>query len=90
MNSKIQEVFEDVIMQSGDTTLRNQLSIWNKAIKHRESSMIENIYDFARNNQFTNGVFLVGSAHKSKLIEFISNGSLDDDQIDWVFTFPEA
>jgi len=67
------KLFEDVIAMSGRDDLRKLLSTLNYQLRRREDSMLENIYDFCRNNPFMEAVFLVGAGHKSYIVENIEN-----------------
>jgi len=49
-----------------------------------ENSMIRNIYNYCKINQFNTGIFMVGSAHRKSIIEKIEKFRLEDDVcINW-------
>lgn len=72
LNKRVRELFEEVISQSGDDLLMQRLATWNDLIRKREVSMVEKIHAYARKNRFTKGVFIVGAAHKSAIVELIN------------------
>lgn len=84
LNRKIETIMEQTVTQSGDADLQQFFSNWKDRVRNRTTSMVENIYAFARINPFTNGVFLVGAAHKSNVVAEITNRPpADAALVDW-------
>ena len=67
LSRRARESFERCIALSGCDDLIKGLSTWNDLLLRREASIVENIYDFCRKSQFTEGVFLVGAEHMGSI-----------------------
>jgi hypothetical protein len=48
---------------------------WRQVTRKREVEMIRNIYSHCRKTAFSNGVFLVGAAHRTGIAKHIENFS---------------
>ena len=84
LSKRSRESFEKAIALSGSDGLKKILSTWNDLLRRREDSMLANIYDFSRKNLFTEGVFLVGAAHMSSIVEDIqSRMKTEANLVDW-------
>jgi len=84
LNKRASESYEKSIAISSSEDLKNRLSMLNDQLRKRDASMVEKIYDFCRNNQFTEGVFLVGAGHKSSIVEDIENRmKTEANLVDW-------
>ena len=71
LSKRARDLFENSIALSGRDDLKRGLSTWNGALLRRETSMVDNIYDFCRRSQFTEAVFLVGAEHMWSIAENI-------------------
>jgi hypothetical protein len=84
LSKRARESFEKTIAMSGRDGLKKILSTWNDLLRRREDSMVENIYDFCRNNPFTEGVFLVGAEHMLSIVENIEGRmNTETELVDW-------
>jgi hypothetical protein len=80
------ELFENVIAISGSDDQKTLLAAWNEQLRRRETSMLNNIYDFCRKISFTEGVFFVGAGHKSSIAKDIEGRTQKGaDLVDWRF-----
>ena len=46
--------------------------LFNKENDTRENSMLQNIYNYSKENQFTQAVFLLGSGHRKSIVPKIA------------------
>ncbi len=46
---------------------------WSEMLKKRENTMIETIYRYHQNINFDKGIFIVGAAHISSILEILNN-----------------
>jgi hypothetical protein len=61
---------------------------WNEVIEKRENEMMKNIYDYSKEYQFNNGLFLIGAAHRSSIIEKIQEYDKNYDvKINWKYGY---
>lgn len=91
LNKRANESFESTIAMSGNEDLKKGLSMWNDQIRRRDASMVENIYGFCRKNSFAEGVFLVGAAHLSSIVEDVASRiKREASLVDWnIWNRPE-
>lgn len=84
LRKEADELFEKAIAISGNDHLKSLFSMWNEQLRRREGSMLENIYDFCRENSFTSGVFLVGAGHMSSIVKDIeSRTKTEANLVEW-------
>lgn len=67
---------------------KNELSriykLFNMQEDIRENAILKNIYDYSKENQYNQAVFLIGSAHKKSLInKIIKYEKLSDIKLNW-------
>jgi len=88
MMARIREIEERAINGTGDQDLIHGLKRWRQFTQKRESEMIDNIYQYCRENVFDTGVFLVGAAHKTDIVKEIEkHASTEAGLIDWNFAY---
>jgi pheromone shutdown protein TraB len=51
--------------------LLNTYKIFNEVIDKRENAMIQNIYNYSKENQYNRAVFLLGAGHRKSIIKKI-------------------
>jgi len=84
MMARIFEIEEKTIIATGDQRLIRGLERWRDANQKREIEMIDNIYQYCRENVFNTGVFLVGADHKTGIVKEIEkHASMEADLISW-------
>jgi len=84
LSKRARESFEKTIASSGSEGLKKKLWMWNDALRRRDASMIQNIYEFCRKCPFKEGAFLVGAEHISSILEDIaSRMKTDGNLVDW-------
>jgi hypothetical protein len=90
LSKRARELFEKAIVLSGRDDLQQWLSTWNDLLLRRDASMVDNIYDFCRKSQFTEGVFLVGAEHMWSIAGIIEKRiQTENDLVAWnIGTFP--
>ncbi len=82
--TRISEIEEETINETGNQGLIRALERWRHLIQRREREMISVIYDYCRENVFNTGVFLVGAAHKMGIAKEIGHyASAEADLIEW-------
>ena len=88
MMTRMCEIEEKTITQTGDQGLVRALERWRHANHEREVEMVGNIYRYCRENVFDTGVFLLGAAHKTSIVKEIEkHASTEADLISWNFSF---
>lgn len=81
-----ERIYHETVFRYGNDLAKSKLSEWNDQIRKREASMLENIYRFCQQTDFMEGVFLVGAAHMSSLIDGIERRVIDQPNlITWRF-----
>jgi hypothetical protein len=84
--TRIAEIEEETINETGNQGLIRALEKWRHLIQRRETEMISVIYEYCRENAFNTGVFLVGAAHKMGIAKVIEHyASAEADLIEWKF-----
>ena len=88
VRSRIYEIEEKTIDESGDQGLIRGLERWRHLIQRREREMVGVIHEYCRENVFDTGVFLVGAANKTGIVKEIENyAGTDAYLIDWNFAY---
>lgn len=83
---KSERLYRETVFRDGNDLARRKLSEWNDQISKRESSMLGNVYRFCQQTDFMEGVFLVGAAHISSLIDGIERSKKDQPTlVSWRF-----
>lgn len=78
------DLIEQLVSNSECDLLKNSLSGWYQQLRRRELIMLDNIYEYCRNNSVNKGVFLVGSGHLSYLAKLIEDRlEIEPSLIDW-------
>lgn len=82
--ARLAAIEDETINSEGNPELVRALATWRQVIQGREKDMVENIYRYCRENIFNIGVFLVGAAHRSGIVNAIEELShADADLIEW-------
>jgi len=85
---RISDIEEETIIGTGHQGLIRGLERWRHFIQRRDFEMIDNIYEYSRENVFDTGVFLVGAAHKTGIVKEIEKyAGTEADQINWNFAY---
>jgi hypothetical protein len=70
----------------GDARLLEIHQAWESAIEHRELGMIRNISQYCGQNPFDKGAFLIGAAHRRRIIGLARNETeAGRFGVEWVF-----
>jgi hypothetical protein len=87
-NSRLVEIEDETINRSENPGFVAALATWRQIMYRREQAMIDNLYRYAREAFFERGVFLVGAAHCSGIIQGIRDSShVETDLIEWALGF---
>lgn len=85
-NAKIIKIEEETIVATGDQVLISGLEMWAEFMLRRECQMINNIYDYCRDNTFNKGIFLVGAGHRASIRKEIERRIKEEEElIEWNF-----
>jgi hypothetical protein len=85
--SRIAEIEEQTINETGNQGLIHALAMWHRVSQKRETEMVCNIYEYCRENVFETGLFLVGAAYKTGIVKAIETyASAEADLLDWKFS----
>jgi hypothetical protein len=90
--SDFYDVMETGINEIGDPRLTERYKEWHRINELRDKAMLKNIENYCSQNSFGTGAFLVGAAHRERIIN-ISRGlaGADSPTIKWDFAgFLEA
>lgn len=66
-----ERLYQETVDRFGNDLAKSKLTEWNDRLRIRDTSMLESIYSFCRQTDFTEGVFLVGAAHISSIMDGI-------------------
>ena len=83
--TRIAEIEDEIIDESGDRGLTRALERWRHVIHQRETAMVGSIYEYCRENVFNTGLFLVGAAHKTPIVKAIERYASAEGDLDWKF-----
>jgi hypothetical protein len=78
--SRIREseyIYRKIVSEHGNNLAKRKLSDWDAQILKRDASMLENIYRFCQQTDFTEGVFLVGAGHMASIMDGIDRRMKD-------------
>jgi hypothetical protein len=56
-----------------DPNLTAYFNLWKRTNANRENAMVQNIQNYCVQNAVTNGLFLIGSAHRKRILEYFNN-----------------
>ena len=81
---RMSEIEEVTINSTSNQELILGLTIWRQVMQRREKVMVDNIYRYSQVSAFRVGVFLVGPAHRSGVVEAIQEcAKTDTNSIAW-------
>ncbi|MEP4531494.1 MAG: hypothetical protein ABJ004_00300 [Cyclobacteriaceae bacterium] len=67
-----------------NNTLLNTYKSFYKDVDNRENSMLKNIYNFSRENQYNQAVFLLGAGHRKSITKKITEyNKLEEVKLNW-------
>jgi hypothetical protein len=70
---KMNDIYENEVIETikfiGDETLMPINQQWLDFMSNREDVMISKIYDYCKEHNFERGMFYIGAAHRSAIIE---------------------
>lgn len=86
LNERLSEIEDEVVHRLGDSRLIRRLQWWRRLTDARESDMLGNIYAHCANITVSNGVFLLGAAHRTGIAQkIVEHCSKEPGVIDWAF-----
>ena len=87
--SKLDAIMDEVVDKTGEEELQRALQVRKDVNEHRETEMMKNIQKHSEAHEFNTGMFLVGAAHGSAIIENSSNPALTNPAV-IAWHFPES
>ena len=80
-------VLEEVILiASKDENLKSISQLSDMAIDKYENEIIENVYEYSRNNKYKKAILLIGAAHKKSIMLKLQDiNEIDDFKLNWSF-----
>ena len=85
---RIADIEEETILGTRDQSLKRALQSWRLFTQRRDREMTGNIYQYSRENVFDKGIFLVGAAHTTGIVEEIKSfARAEADLISWHFAY---
>ncbi len=90
-STKCAEVFEKKLLIEKDliefdpykNLLLSIYKLFHEEHNKREIEMLNNIYNYTKENQFNKAIFLIGSAHKNSIMKKINE--LEFKEVNWIF-----
>jgi hypothetical protein len=70
--SEINNAIAKGVQKLNEKKLLQTLNHWKKVNDGRENEMINNIYNYSKENQYSRAVFLIGSAHRNSVMQKIT------------------
>jgi hypothetical protein len=83
LSEKMHQIEENIIKYINDVGLINRYKIWINNINEREIEMIQNIYNYSKENNFQNAMFTIGAEHKISIIKKIID--MKKEKINWIY-----
>jgi len=71
----------EVINKSNDKKLVEDYREWQLITESRDNEMLKNIYNYSKNNNFNNAIFIIGAEHRKSILDKIKNNN--DLTINW-------
>ena len=82
--SRFEQLFEAAVLDQANEDMCALLASWNQQVRQRDTAMLDNIYKVCREEPFSNGVFLVGAAHMTGIVEGIRRRTgAEADLVEW-------
>ena len=72
---KMHSIEVEVINKSNDKKLVEDYREWQLITENRDNEMLKNIYNYSRNNNFNNAIFIIGAEHKKTILDKIKNNN---------------
>jgi hypothetical protein len=83
-HTKVLHFFEnDMINFFKNEAIINRYNLWLNNLNERENEMINNIYNFSKENEYKQAIFCIGAEHKLSLIEKLSK--INNNIINWIY-----
>jgi hypothetical protein len=80
------EEMANTIHRLGDPGLAVIYKSWKEKLELRDAAMMRGILEYCAQNAFDRGVFLVGAAHRQRIMEIAAEQSSDNDcRVNWDF-----
>jgi hypothetical protein len=64
---------ERTVERLNDPKLTAYFNLWKRTNANRENAMVQNIQNYCVQNDVTNGLFLIGSAHRKRILDYFDN-----------------
>jgi hypothetical protein len=81
---KIHSIEEEVINKSNDKKLFEEYKKWQIITENRDNEMLKNIYNYSKNHNFNNAIFIIGAEHRKSILEKINDyNSKETIKINW-------
>lgn len=72
MHKAIQDAIKGALQQRNDDNLNRISDVWDIFHSRREDHMLQGIYDYSKMHDYDRAIFIVGSGHRSSIIEKVS------------------
>ncbi len=83
---EIQDSIEKGLQVINDEKLYQTYQKWLEVNEKRENEMLQNIYNYSKENNFNNAIFTVGFAHRKSIMQKITEfGDKSEIKINWIF-----
>ena len=90
IQNKIQDSMEKGLQVINDEKLYQTYQKWLKINEKRENEMLQNIYNYSKENTFSNAIFMIGFAHRKSIMQKITEfEDKSEIKINWTFAQPE-
>ena len=84
LSEKLHQIERNIIRNLNVLELLNKYKMWINNINERENEMIQNIYNYSKENNFKNAIFTIGAEHKISIIKKLTNIK-EEKNINWIY-----
>lgn len=86
INEVIARAIENGLVKIDDKELVNTHEMWKEVNMQREHHMLEQIYDYSKENPYENAAFTIGASHRTSIIDKITKDFINKEfEINWTF-----
>jgi hypothetical protein len=81
---KMHSIEIEVVNKSNDKTLFEEYKKWQIITENRDNEMLKNIYNYSKDHNFNNAIFIIGAEHRKSILEKINDYNVKENiKINW-------
>ena len=86
VQNKIDVAIEKCLQKINDEKLYQIYKLWKDSNNKRENEMLQNIYNYSKENQYNQAIFFIGAGHRKSIIEKIEKYKTQENiKLNWIF-----